>query len=145
MSWRTTLAGSASGRPVPGPFVDCGAWAVGQPQSAARGSGPASFPPGGPRRRRKILETDLRHRNKKPKTFNFQIADRRSFGGRARIGSSRAACAAGGRLRVTTSNRNAIKVGGPWADRGGAVRSAVRPPRPNRAKSVATSGRGRDT
>nr|CAD1838471.1 unnamed protein product [Ananas comosus var. bracteatus] len=32
----------------------------------------------------------------------------------------------------------------PWADRGGAVRSAVRPPRPNRAKSVAASGRGRD-
>nr|CAD1829281.1 unnamed protein product [Ananas comosus var. bracteatus] len=31
----------------------------------------------------------------------------------------------------------------PWADRGGAVRSAVRSPRPNRAKSVAASGWGR--
>nr|CAD1835614.1 unnamed protein product [Ananas comosus var. bracteatus] len=30
----------------------------------------------------------------------------------------------------------------PWADRGDSVRSAVRPPRPNRAKSVAASGRG---
>nr|CAD1823369.1 unnamed protein product [Ananas comosus var. bracteatus] len=49
---------------------------------------------------------------RKPKTYNFRIVDRRSFGGRARIGSSRAACAAGGRLRVTTSNRNAIKGGG---------------------------------
>nr|CAD1822858.1 unnamed protein product [Ananas comosus var. bracteatus] len=65
----------------------------------------------GPRRRRKIVETDLKHRSEKPKTYNFQIADRRSFGGRAWIGSSRAACAAGDQLQVTTSNRNAVKDG----------------------------------
>nr|CAD1839681.1 unnamed protein product [Ananas comosus var. bracteatus] len=40
MSYKTTTASSAWGRSVPGPFVDCGAWPIGQAQSAVRDSGP---------------------------------------------------------------------------------------------------------